>query len=85
MPQLPLRPDETPRYLYNPSKEDFTVTWDSKPYTLHSEELEKFPMYLANHIAKHLAHKLVMERGVKTNYDDDIVRMREEIEVTLNE
>jgi hypothetical protein len=83
MARLPTQPNTTLRYLYNPSKEDFIITWDGEPHTLHSEELEPFPTYLADHIAKHLAHKLVMERGVKTNYDDDIKLMLKEIETDL--
>lgn len=86
--QLPTKPDTTKTYLYNPTKSDFMTTYaneDNEPivYTLRSEELKEFPKYIADHIAEHLAHEIVMTRGVKTNYDDDKKKVFEEIYADL--
>ena len=82
--QLPTQPNQTPKSLYNPSKEDFTARWDSKDVkTLHAGEIETYPTWLANHIARDLCHKLVMERGIKTNYEADFKEMMQQIEVNL--
>lgn len=58
---------------------------DNSPhvYTLHAGEIETYPAYIANHIAKHLAHKLVTQRGVRTNYEADLKEMIAMITVTL--
>lgn len=74
------QPNNKPKSIYNPDKEDFTASYaneDNTPaeYTLHAGEIETYPTYLADHIAKHLAHKLVTTRGIKTNYEDDIKEM----------
>lgn len=85
MPQIPTQPNLTPRYLYNPTKDDFTVKWDDVAHTIHSEELKAFPAYLADHIAHHLAKHIVGTRGIKTNYEDDFKAVMEEIIVNINE
>lgn len=79
------QPNRTPKYIHNPLYEDFSCTYatdDGPPitYTLHAQDIEKFPTYLANHIAKHLAQHIVGVRGVKTNYDDDFKAALKEIE-----
>ncbi len=82
--QLPTQPNQTPRSLYNPSKEDFTEKWDGKDVkTLHAGEIETYPTWLADHIAKSLCHKLVMERGIKTNYEQDYKEMMKQIVVEI--
>jgi hypothetical protein len=55
---IPTSPDETPTYLFNPSKEDFTWNFDGTPCVLPSRILVSFPKYLADHLARHLAQKL---------------------------
>ncbi len=85
---LPTKPDTTPKSIYNPSKEDFTTTFANEenvpiPYTAPSQEISTFPTYIANHIAKHLCHKLIMERGIKKNYQDDYDLMMKQIETGL--
>lgn len=80
------RRNETPKYLYNPDGQDFTVMYaiddnPPQPYTLHAGEAASFPPYVADHIAKHLAHLLVMKRGIKTNYPDEFEATIQEITI----
>lgn len=80
--------DETPKSLYNPLTEDFTVTYRDDnntpiPYTIHAGEIETFPKYLADHIEKHLAQKLVFDRGMKPNYEDAFKKAVLDIQVEL--
>lgn len=62
-----IKRDETPKNLYNPLLEDFTTQIaddDNNPimYTLHAQENESFPTYIANRILKRLAEKVYLER-----------------------
>lgn len=80
------RRDETPKYLYNPDGQDFTVDYavddnPPEPYTIRAGEAQSFPPYIADHIARHLAHLLISKRGIKTNYDDDFKATIEEITI----
>lgn len=77
------QPNTTPVYLYNPSKDDFTTRWDDKPVTIHSEELVQYPHYLAHHIAKHLAQKIMGDRGVQINPEADLAAIMDEILITV--
>lgn len=70
MPVLPLEPDETPTFLFNPSKEDFTYPFDGVNYTLPSRKIISFPKYLADHLAKHLASKLALSDDTKIHFED---------------
>lgn len=87
--QLIAETDETPTTIYNPLKEDFDVFFahdNEAPtkYTIHSQEAQTYPKYLADHIAKHLTHAVVMKRGVKTNYTDEFNKvLRDEVMVKL--
>jgi len=83
MPQLPNKPDETPTSIYNPDKSDFTITWNDEPYTIHAGEIETYPKWLADHIAKHLCKKLIGERGIKVNYEVDYAEMMKQIQTDL--
>ena len=72
--------------IYNPLLKDFSVNYafnDEAPkeYTIHAREIESFPEYIALHIAKHLAQKVVWERGIKTSYDDEFDKAYKEITV----
>jgi hypothetical protein len=73
---------ETKR-IYNPDTDDFTVNFDSKPYTIKALEIQEFPIHIANHIKKHLANHLLHKRGVKINPEADLSKIFEEIEVIL--
>lgn len=67
--------------------EDFTVTYaDEKnnpiPYTIHAQEIETFPHYLAEHIKKHLSMKIYNDKysGIRTR-ESIMPEILKEIEV----
>lgn len=45
--------------VYNPLSEDFTWTFDGKPFTIPAKSKKSFPEFLARHLAKHLSRKIV--------------------------
>lgn len=63
--------------VYNPSNEDFTTTYDINEdrnpvaYIAKAQEITFFSPIIAEHIKKHLANKLIQERGIKTNFQDE--------------
>jgi len=65
--QVPPSPGTTlePTKLYNPLNEDFVWTWDGKHYTVPAKSITSFPEFLARHLAKHLARKIVYSRAYK--------------------
>jgi hypothetical protein len=69
--------------IYNPDIADFTCIFQGKPYTICSFEMTEFPLYVAEHIKKHLANHLLHKRGVKNNPQSDLVEIYKEIEVTI--
>jgi hypothetical protein len=69
--------------IYNPDTEDFTVEYSGVPYTIRALEMESYPTHIANHIKKHLANKLLHDRGIKINPDADLEAIKKEIEVEL--
>ena len=84
MPHLPEGPDITPKYIWNPTTEDFTTTYADEnnvpvEYTAPSLEMSRFPTYIARHIAKKLADVIVWKRGIKTNFEDDYKTVLKEI------
>lgn len=79
------KPNKTLKYIHNPLFEEFScdfATDDNPPitYTLSPHDIKAFPPYLADHIAKHLAQRVIAVRGIKTNYDDDYKEAIREIE-----
>ncbi|MBU6501174.1 MAG: hypothetical protein KGJ89_05405 [Patescibacteria group bacterium] len=53
-------------------------------YTLHAEEIETFPAYIARHIKKKLAEKIYLDRyGGKITKESIMPAILQEIEVTL--
>lgn len=82
--------NRNPKSLFNPLKDDFTVNYATDdaaplPYTVPSLEIATFPAYIADHIAKKLAHEIVFTRGIHTNYTDDYTAVLAEIEVTFDD
>jgi hypothetical protein len=84
MSLLPLKSEPSEKLIFNPDTEDFTVNYNdgngSKEYTIKALSIKLFPTDLADHIKKHLADKLYWKRGQKTNYEDDIKSIYQEIE-----
>ena len=69
--------------IYNPDDDDFTVKYGGKSYTIFSREIDSFPVFIAEHIKKHLATHLLNKRGIKTNSNDDLDKIKEEISIVL--
>lgn len=80
---LPTGPDITPKKIFNPDTEDFSVMFAlekiPEKYTIRSRETLTFPTYLADHITKHLVQYIVLKRGVKTNYEDEYEKVKKEV------
>lgn len=79
---------EKQKSLYNPLRTDFTWNWAGEnnvpqPYTIPSLGIATFPVRIADHLAKHLAQKIVLDRGVRTNYEDEYNTVLKEIEAIL--
>ena len=51
--------------VFNPTKEDFTVLYGGTGVTLKSGERKIWPTPKANHVAKHLAQKIVSQKHVE--------------------
>jgi len=45
--------------VFNPLEIDFTWSQNGKPYTIPAKSAKEFPEFLARHLAKHLARKIV--------------------------
>jgi hypothetical protein len=75
--------------IFNPDSEDFTVTYDVDgtgnpvPFTAPAQEISTFSGLIGEHLIKHLSNRLLHKRGVKTNVEDDLKKIREEIVVEL--
>lgn len=86
----PQNENNTPKYIFNPLKEDYTAYWDGKPYVLHSIEVGEFPSWLADHIAQGLARKIAVDKnaggiGQGSNFEDEYNKALREIEVNVEE
>lgn len=70
--------------LYNPSIQDFSYTHfddenKGKEYTLRAMEITTLPDHIGKFMLKHLIDWLIVENGVKTNWDDDRPMWKEKI------
>lgn len=77
--------NEAPKYIFNPLNEDFSVDYDvpgkgRTTFTIHAREAESFPTYIANHVKKHLANRVLHTRGVRFNVDADLQEIGREID-----
>lgn len=87
---LPNQPNQTPRNLFNPLLEDFTITHlddelNPHVYTLHGMEIGTFPTYIADYIEKHLIDHIGNYRGWEPNTQSQMEHIRREVEVNLDE
>lgn len=83
--------DDAPKataYVHNITKDDFTVTYDTNQdgnpveYTVEAGEIREFPIAIADHVKKHLAHKITNIRGIKINrYEEEYAAAMKEISV----
>lgn len=81
--------NSNPVTVYNPLKNDFTVTYATDdgpplPYTVPSLDTATFPSYIADHVKKHLAQAVLNARGIRNNYDDDFREAVDEISVNYD-
>lgn len=49
----------------NITSEDFTWSWDSKPYSIKAGETKYYPVFLAKHLAKHLIDREIIKKNEK--------------------
>lgn len=81
--------DETPKSIFNPLLEDFIVTMADENnlphiYTLHAQEIDTFPTYIANFIEKKLAEKIYVDRyGGRVTKESVMPDIIKEIEVEI--
>ena len=73
------------KYVCNIDTEDFSMSYDSNgdgnpiEYVVPSKEVASFEPVVTDHIIKHLASKILIKRGVKTNWEADHKKIVEEI------
>lgn len=49
-------------YVHNPTSESFKVLWGGFPYELSPGQQRIFPRFIAEHFAKHLADKILLQK-----------------------
>jgi len=83
-PKTPLKLDKIP--VYNPDTEDFKcVMRDEKtnkqmePFIVPAQDIAYFEPKVAEHIKNQLAGYLLSKRGAKTNAEDDLKAIKEEV------
>lgn len=83
MPALPTKPDETPTYIYNPGKFDFTYQWNGEPRILASRKMVELPKWLADHAAKQLASFLASTDSEKIHFEERTKKWLKQIYIQL--
>lgn len=48
--------------FYNPTDQNFVGTWDGESYDIPAKSTKFFTSYIAEHFAKHLVNKILLER-----------------------
>ena len=48
--------------FYNPTESNFVGTWDGEPYDIPAKTEKYFTAVIAEHFAKHLANKILLEK-----------------------
>src|SRR3990167_2826764 len=48
--------------FYNPTDENYVGTWDGEPYDLPPKSTKYFAVHIAEHFAKHLANKILLDK-----------------------
>lgn len=69
--------------LFNPGKKDFTFNFNGAPHTIPAMEIKEFDFYVARHLKKHLAEKLLDEENVEYKTPHLIEEKYKLIEVTI--
>ena len=89
MPLMDERIDPNPESFetvpfYNFTSEEFTpeqgAMWNSKPYIVKAGEIKFYPVFLANHLAKHLIDRELIRTNAANMMDN---KSREEIKVKI--
>ena len=78
--------NETPQSVFNPLHFDFKTTYRNddnslREYVVRSMEIETFPAYIANHVAKHLIDAVQNERHILGTDLKAIEEIRKEVVV----
>jgi len=70
--------------FYNFTSEDFTeeqgAMWNSRPYVIKAGEIKHYPIFLANHLCKHLINRELMRENEASLLD---TKLREKIKVKI--
>lgn len=70
--------------FYNFTSEDFTeeqgAKWNSRPYEIKAGEIKFYPVFLANHFAKHLINREIMRENESALNDN---KLREKFKVKI--
>lgn len=88
MPRIPEEPNTTPLHIWNPLTEDFITYWadennNPKEYVTQSQQISTYPYYLGIKIARKLAQKIVLDKGIETNYEDEFNAKLKELLVEI--
>ena len=65
--------------IFNPDSESFDCVYDGEKQSIPAQEFKEFKLSIAKHIAKHLANKILHQRTIKTNVEDTLKEIMEEI------
>jgi len=69
--------------IYNPDSRDFVGRFKGMDYTIRAGEIEEFPLFIANHLHKHLANHLLIKRDQVNTRDYYLPKIMEEIETKI--
>lgn len=67
--------------LYNPLKDDFTVNYDQKPYTIPAQEIKYFPYPLGLYIRQNLKDAVMNARELNPIIEKNTEDILDEITV----
>jgi len=74
--------------FYNFTSEDFTeeqsAKWNSKPYIVKAGEIKFYPVFLANHFAKHLINREVMREN-EAALNDKKLREKYKVKILISQ
>jgi hypothetical protein len=67
--------------IFNPTSDDFTVSYAGVPYTILSHDMKEFPIEIADHVQKHLVTHILNKKGSFTEQDRQDALKKTEVEL----